>query len=112
MYEWHTVQKGTNIHPGQTMDLDYSLMQAIPVREKILLQVGLVGYNTWQTTDKTGPTITREQSKAYYKANALGFAANLNLPAKVNVGFKYFQEFGNRNTFQGYSVQAVAGIRF
>jgi len=93
MYEWHTTQKGTNIHPGQTMNLDYSLMQAIPIREKIRLQIGLVGYNTWQTTDKTGPTITLEQSKAHYEANALGFATNLNLPAKVNVGFKYFQEF-------------------
>jgi hypothetical protein len=112
MYEWHTTQKGTNIHPGQTMNLDYSLMQAMPIRKSISLQVGLVGYNTWQTTDKTGPTITPEQSKAYYQANSLGFATNLTLPAKVNVGFKYFREFGNRNTFQGYSVQAVAGIRF
>ena len=112
MYEWHTTQKGTNIHPGQTMNLDYSLMQAIAIRDKIRLQFGLVGYNQWQTTDKTGPTITLEQSKARYRANALGFATNLNLPAKVNVGFKYFQEFGNINTFQGYSVQAVAGIRF
>jgi hypothetical protein len=112
MYEWHTIQKGTNIHPGQTMNLDYSLMQAIPIKENVRLQIGLVGYNTWQTTDKTGPTITLEQSKAHYQANAVGFATNLNLPAKVNVGFKYFQEFGNRNTFQGYSVQAVAGIRF
>jgi len=112
MYEWHTTQKGTNIHPGQTMNLDYSLMQAIAIRDKIRLQFGLVGYNQWQTTDKTGPTITLEQSKAHYRANALGFATNLNLPAKVNVGFKYFQEFGNINTFQGYSVQAVAGIRF
>jgi len=112
MYEWHTTQKGTNIHPGQTMNLDYSLMQAIAIRDKIRLQFGLVGYNQWQTTDKTGPTISLEQSKAHYSANALGFATNLNLPAKVNVGFKYFQEFGNINTFQGYSVQAVAGIRF
>jgi len=65
MYEWHTTQKGTNIHPGQTMNLDYSLMQAIAIRDKIRLQFGLVGYNQWQTTDKTGPTITLEQSKAH-----------------------------------------------
>ena len=112
MYEWHTEQKGTKIHPGQTMNIDYSVMHAIPIREKIRLQIGMVGYNTWQTTDKTGPTITPEQSKAYYQANALGFATNLSLPAKGNIGFKYFQEFGNRNTFQGYSIQAVAGFRF
>jgi hypothetical protein len=87
-------------------------MQAIPLRENIRLQIGLVGYNQWQTTDKTGPTITSEQSKAHYRVNAVGFATNLNLPYKANVGFKYFQEFGNRNTFQGYSVQAFAGVRF
>src|SRR6476620_8510276 len=61
MYEWHTTQKGTNIHPGQTMNLDYSLMHWLPLSEKVRLQLGLVGYNQWQTTDKTGPTITLEQ---------------------------------------------------
>jgi len=112
MYEWHTTQKGTNIHPGQTMNLDYSLMHWLPLSEKVRLQLGLVGYNQWQTTDKTGPTITLEQAKARYKVNALGFAANLNLPAKVSVGFKYFKEFSNRSTFEGYSVQLFGGIKF
>jgi len=112
MYEWHTTQKGTNIHPGQTMNLDYSLMQWLPLNERVRLQFGLVGYNQWQTTDKTGPTITLEQAKAHYKVNALGFAANLNLPAKVSVGFKYFKEFSNRSTFEGYSVQLFGGIKF
>src|SRR5689334_10312707 len=32
MYEFHTTQKGTGIHPGQTMNLDYSLMQSLPLR--------------------------------------------------------------------------------
>ena len=31
MYEFHTTQEDTNIHPGQTLDLDYSLMQAVPL---------------------------------------------------------------------------------
>ena len=112
MYEFHTTQKGTNVHPGQTMNLDYSLMQSIALRGEMRLQVGLVGYNQWQTTDKTGPTITLEQAKAHYKVNALGFASNVNLPAKVNIGFKYFKEFSNRSTFQGYSVQISGGIKF
>ncbi|MFL6335076.1 MAG: transporter [Pyrinomonadaceae bacterium] len=112
MYEVHTTQEGTQIHPGQTLSLDYSLMQSLPLRGETRLQVGLVGYNQRQTTDKTGPTITPEQAKAHYRVNALGVASSVNLPAKVNVGFKYFKEFSNRSTFQGYSVQLSGSIKF
>jgi len=33
MYEFHTTQKGTELHPGQTFDLDYSLTQMIPLKK-------------------------------------------------------------------------------
>ena len=111
MYEFHTTQKSTQIQPGQTLNLDYSLMQSFPIRI-VTLQLGIVGYNQWQTTDKTGPTITSEQSNAHYKVNALGFASNLNLPARISVGFKYFQEFSNRSTFQGHSIQVSGAVSF
>jgi hypothetical protein len=113
MYEFHSTQKGTNIHPGQNLDLDYSLTQTIPLRASLSVQAGLVGYGQWQTTDKHGPTITAEQAKARYKVNALGFAANVLLPArKLSFGFKYFREFSNRSTFQGHSVQISGAINF
>lgn len=111
MYEIHTHQKETRIHPGQTLNLDYSLTHSFPVRGSNL-QIGLAGYHQWQTTDKSGPGITPEQANAHYRVNALGFASNLNLPAKVNVGFKYFKEFSNRSTFQGHSIQISGGISF
>jgi hypothetical protein len=112
MYEFHSTQEGTKTHPGQTLDLDYSLMQSIRLRGNTRLQVGLVGYNQWQTTDKTGPAITPAQAKAHYQVNAVGFGSSVNLPAKVNVGFKYFQEFSNRSSFQGRSVQISGSIHF
>ncbi len=113
LYEIHTTQSGTNIHPGQTLNLDYSLMQSIPLRSDWGLQVGLVGYGQWQITDKSGPTITTEQARAHYKVNALGFASNVSLPARtVSMGFKYFKEFANRSTFQGYSIQISGSIHF
>jgi hypothetical protein len=112
MYEIHSTQTATNIHPGQTFDLDYSLMQTIPLRSGMHLQVGLVGYGQWQTTDKRGPTITAAQAKAHYQVNALGLGSNLNLPMKVSIGFKYFREFSNRSTFQGRSVQFSGAIKF
>jgi hypothetical protein len=111
MYELHTTQEGSGIHPGQTFDLDYSLMRALPFGEKPWLQVGLVGYNARQTTAKRGPGVTTEQSATRYHVNALGFATSFNLPRKINLGFKYFHEFSNRSTFQGRSVQISGSIK-
>jgi hypothetical protein len=113
MYEFHTKQQDTNIHPGQTFNLDYSLTHAFKVEKNVLLQVGLVGYEQWQTTDKTGPTITPEQAAAHYRVNALGFASSVSFPSsKVSLGVKYFPEFSNKATFQGYSLQFSGGISF
>jgi hypothetical protein len=113
MYEFHTTQTGTAIHPGQTANLDYSLTQSISVQEGMNLQLGLIGYGQWQTTDKTGPTITAAQAAAHYKVNALGFASTLLLPVrKVSLGLKYLKEFSNQSTFQGYTLQISGAIGF
>lgn len=113
LYEFHSEQKDTNIHPGQTLNLDYSLTHTIPLRKDMRLQVGLVGYGQWQTTDKSGPNIAPEQAKARYLVNALGFGSNVILPdRKVSLAVKYFKEFSNRSTFQGYSLQITGSISF
>src|SRR3954451_8978606 len=113
MYEFHGTQQGTDIHPGQNINLDYSATQVFKVSDGMRLQLGIAGYGQWQTTDKTGPGITPEQPGAHYRVNALGFAANVMLPArKASLGVKYFKEFANRSTFQGYSLQISAAISF
>jgi hypothetical protein len=113
MYEFHGTQQGTMVHPGQTFNLDYSLTHTFPLQRSSRLQLGLVGYGQWQTTDKHGPTISPSQAAARYKVNALGFAANAILPEqKVSVGLKYFREFECRSTFQGYTLQISAAITF
>jgi hypothetical protein len=113
MYEIHTTQQGTQIHPGDTLNLDYSLTHVLSLQPDLNLQVGLVGYEQWQLSDKTGPDISPAQSSAHYRVNALGFGSSLILPArKVSVGIKYFKEFEDRSTFQGYSFQITASIKF
>jgi hypothetical protein len=112
MYEIHTMQKDTRIRPGQTFNLDFSVMRALPFGDKPWLQVGLAGYNQRQTTARRGPTVTPDQEAARYKVNSLGFASSVNLPRRINLGFKYFQEFSNRSTFQGHSIQISGGIKF
>src|SRR5215217_5468063 len=38
MYEFHGTQEGTDIEPGQTFDLDYSVTRMFPLEEDLLLQ--------------------------------------------------------------------------
>jgi len=112
MYEFHSTQSGTQIHPGETLDLDYSLMHAFAFADS-RLQAGLVGYGAWQTTAKTGPNITPADEAQRYRVNALGIGVNYALPArKVTLSFKYFDEFSNEWTYQGYSLQISAGVGF
>jgi hypothetical protein len=112
MYEFHTVQDGTGTHPGDNFDLDYSITQTFPVRS-VQLQIGVVGYLQRQTTATTGPAITPDRSKERYAVNALGFASAVSIPSrKLNLGVKFFEEFRNRATFQGYSVQISAAVSF
>jgi len=113
LYEFHTTQEGTDLHPGQTLSLDYSLTHTLPLRADMSLQLGLVGYNQWQTTDKSGPGVTPAQAAAHYHVNAIGLGFNVLLPArKVSVGTRYFDEFGGRSTYQGYSFQITGSITF
>jgi len=113
MYEWHLSQTGTNINPGENIDLDYSVMHTLPIKNDNSVQLGMIGYNQFQTTDKSGPNITLAQAKDHYKVNALGVGGHLIFPRqKLNFGFKYFKEFANRSTFQGYSVQVSGSYKF
>ena len=113
LYEVHTVQQDTGIHPGQTANIDYSVTRTVPLGTAMQVQVGLVGYGQWQTTGRTGPAITPEQSAARYGVNALGLTSTLMLlQRKATLGLKYFKEFAARSTFQGYTLHISLGITF
>jgi hypothetical protein len=113
MYEFHTTQEGTGIHPGETFDLDYSVLASVLAASGFRLQIGPAGYEARQTTAKTGPQVSLTESKDRYAINAVGFAVNMAFPKrKASVGFKYFNEFADRSTFQGSSLQVVGTISF
>jgi len=113
MYEFHTTQEGTGVHPGQTFDLDYSMIASVRRTETLSLQIGAAGYEARQTTAKVGPNITPEVSSERYAVNAVGFALIAAFPKrKASLGFRYFKEFADRATFQGYSAQVFGAISF
>lgn len=116
MVEFHTTQTGTNIHAGSTFDLDYSLTQILPLKKdhSLLLQLGLIGYGQWQLSSNSGPSIDPiVAASTHYVVNAMGVGGNVILPARhVALGFKWFNEFGNRNTVEGNSFQINGAITF
>ena len=114
LYEWHTTQKGTGTKPGDTLNLDYSLLRTFAfAKGPTRLQVGVAGYNQRQTTARHGPAITEEQSEERYAINALGAVVNLVYPnQRFNIGVRFFEEFANRASYQGYSFQIAGGMSF
>jgi hypothetical protein len=112
MYEFHTVQEGTGVHPGGTFDLDYSLLYSLASTRRFQLQAGPAGYEQRQTTARTGTGISLAASDERYAINGCGFAVLGVLPKRTSVGLKYFKEFADRATFQGNSLQVVASIGF
>jgi hypothetical protein len=113
MYEFHTRQEGTGIHPGETFNLDYSLMTSLRRTQSLNLQAGLAGYEQRQTSARTGGGVTLAQSHERYGVNSLGFAVTGVFPKrKSSLGLKYFKEFANRSTNQGYSLQITALLGF
>jgi hypothetical protein len=111
MYEFHGSQSGTGIRPGDTLNLDFSVMQTLPERGAMRVQVGVVGYAQWQTSGKKGPSVSAADAATRYRVHALGVASILALPErKVTLGFKYFDEFSNESTFEGNSIQISVSI--
>jgi hypothetical protein len=98
MYEFHTTQQGTQTHPGQTFDLDYSLVRNFTFpKTSFRLQAGLTGYEARQTTAHSGPTITPQLAADRYAINSIGVVSGFTFPnQRLNLGLKYFDEFANR----------------
>jgi hypothetical protein len=111
MYEVHGSQSDTGVRPGDTFNLDFSLMQTLPQRGPARVQVGLVGYAALQTSAKTGPTVTAAEAVTRYRVNALGIGSVVALPERgVALAFRYFDEFSNESTFEGHSLQISVAI--
>jgi hypothetical protein len=111
MYEFHGSQSGTGIRPGDTMNLDFSVMQTLPERGGARIQVGIVGYAAWQTSAKTGPGVAAADAATRYRVNSLGIGSVVAFPERgATLGFRYFDEFSNESTFEGYSLQISVAI--
>ena len=111
MYEIHTWQQGTNVRPGDTFDLDASLMVKLPTPAKVHVEIGAIGYTQRQTTGRTGSGVPPASIGDRYAVHAAGVALSAAFtPYRANAAVKFFSEFANRSTFEGYSLQILAAL--
>ena len=111
MYEFHGSQSGTGIRPGDTINLDFSVhadaararrdsSASRPRRLRCAADVGQDG------PDSDGGRGRREISRQRARCGSI-----VALPERsVTLGFKYFDEFSNESTFEGYSLQISVAI--
>jgi hypothetical protein len=112
MYEFHSTQSGTHIHPGQTFDLDYSLNACVHVFG-LTTASGTGRLRCLADDREDGAEYHTGRETQRYGVNALGIGLNYALPArKVTRSFKYFHEFSNQWTYQGHSLQISCGVTF
>jgi hypothetical protein len=82
LYGFHNKQEDTDIRPGQTFSIDYSITRTFSFQNmETLLQIGAVGYGQYQTTDRRGPGVDPVIAEStHYRVNALGAGANITFP--------------------------------
>jgi hypothetical protein len=103
IWEIHGEKRGTNITPGQTFTMEWGLGQILPLKKDFsrLIQVGVVGYDQYQTTNNGGLT----QSLPFYSSQAVGLQSNFIMPPKgLNFFFKYYWEYHALATTQGRTI--------
>ena len=115
MYEFHTTQNGTGVHPGDTFDLDYSLMGSLPPAGRPCgFRAGLAGYRRAaddgeDRTERHRGRVRGTLCRQLARVRAIG---RLSQSTGRALGLKYFKEFANRSTFEGYSFQVYGAISF
>lgn len=103
IWEIHGEKRGTNITPGQTFTMEWGLGQTLPLKKDFsrLFQVGVVGYDQYQTTQNGGLT----KIFPYYSNQAIGVQSNFIMPPRgLNFFFKYYWEYHALATTQGRTI--------
>jgi hypothetical protein len=104
-YEIHGKKEGFDIRPGEDLTFNWGISQYLPLSkdEKLLLEVGPAGYDSWQVTDETG-TDARNRD-VMDRLHAVGGQVGVTyLPWSLVVNFHGFYEYASVDRFQGASI--------
>jgi hypothetical protein len=112
-YEYNSEKRDFELRPGQMMTLNWGISQYLPLckDQKLLLEAGPAGYDTWQITDSTG----RDAINASARSQVHGVGGQVGLtyvPWSAFINFHGFYEYAAQSRFQGASLGLNVGIKF
>ena len=102
-HEVNTKKEDFALTPGQNLTLNWGVSQYLPLSsdQKLLLEVGLAGYDTWQVTADRGRAATNVRDEVHATGLHLGIAY---VPWDLAVSAHWFHEFAAQDRFQGDAV--------
>lgn len=114
-YEFHQSKQTLigSMTPGQTYSLEWGFGHTFKLKPNFsqLLQVGVVGYNQWQTTnDSTGLVLF---ANSHYQVHAIGPEITFLMPMKkLSATFRYLPEWGAVKRSEGHTMVVAFSYRF
>lgn len=112
-YETHGEKKDFDFTPGDNLTFNWGISQFLPLTksQKLLLEVGPMGYSSWQVTDDKGSDASNPGT--HDEVHAVGCQIGLTyVPWMLSVNFRYLNEFAARDRFQGQSFGLNIGKKF
>jgi len=112
-YEIHGKKQGFDLTPGEDLTLNWGISQYLPLShdQKLLLEVGPAGYDSWQIADDRGRNA--RNPSVHDQVHAVGGQLGLAyLLWAVSVNFHGFYEYAATDRFQGVSLGLSVAKKF
>lgn len=112
-YELHGKKKDFDLTPGQNLTLNWGVSQYLPLRKdnKLLLELGLSGYSSWQISDDSGSDA--KNPGVHDSVHAVGGQLGLTyVPWNAAVNLHYLNEISAQDRFQGDVIGASVVVKF
>lgn len=111
-YEINQKVEDMDVTPGQRLSFNLGVSQFLPLNSKgLLLELGIVGYGQWQTTDDTGADVARPD--VHDRLYGIGPQIGLTYaPWKAAATLKWAHELSARDRFQGDNFTLNLAVQF
>ena len=112
-YEYNSIQRDTDVRPGQMITLNWGISQYLPLNKCkcLLLEVGPAGYDSWQITDSSGSVAANLGARS--QVHGVGGEVGLTyVPWSAFITAHGYYEYASEARFQGASLSLNLGIKF
>ena len=99
-YEKNGKKQDFDLTPGDNLTLNWGISQMLPLKadNSVLLEVGVMGYDTWQITDDSGSAATNIRDQVHAVGGQLGVVY---MPWHTVLTCHGYYEYAAEDRFQG-----------